>query len=93
MFLVGKVLCGHCLFLTSRLIRQCLLLHLIEKVIIELAGTEEVLCGGSKVMSLYWVLSTAIVEQSDAFPLDIVHLVQMARGRGEPQVLCKFRHR
>lgn len=49
--------------------------YLIIKVVIKLARSEKVLSSRAKVILLHWILTTAIIEESDALPFDIIDLV------------------
>ena len=48
--------------------------YLIIKVVIKLTRSEEVLSCRAKVILLHGILTTPIIEESNAFPFDIIHL-------------------
>lgn len=49
--------------------------YLIIKVVIKLARSEKVLSSRAKVILLHGILTTSIIEESDALPFDIIDLV------------------
>jgi hypothetical protein len=55
--------------------------YLIIKVVIKLARSEEVLSCRSKVILLHGILTAPIIEESNAFPFDIIHLEEVNRKK------------
>lgn len=49
--------------------------YLIIKVVIKLARSEKVLSSRAKIILRHGILTTSIIEESDALPFDIIDLV------------------